>query len=164
MADYERSTATTSLRALPEPIRDAVLERALGSQITLARDAPAHLTHSRRLRKPGLLRRITGPADKDPEHLTALVLGAQDILVATHGEHRGTAVLVARLEDVEVGSPSDIFGAAGAAIEDEGVTITGFPVATEGTSGRGSFFFGLGPPAGETARSALVAAVRRAKA
>jgi hypothetical protein len=141
-----------------------VLERALAAQITLARDATAYLTHSRRLRKPGLLRRITGPADKDPEHLTALVLGAKDVLVATHGEHRGTAVLVARLEDVEVGSAAELLGAAGAAIEDDGVTITGFPTATEGTSGRGSFFFGLGPPAGETARSALLAAVRRAKA
>jgi hypothetical protein len=31
---------------------------------------------------------------------TALVLGAKDVLVATHGGQRGTAVLAARLEDV----------------------------------------------------------------
>ena len=164
VAAYERSTRSTTLAALPEPIRAAVLERADASQLTLAPDAEAYLTTSRRLAKPGLLGRLTGTADKDSEHLTAMVLGAKDILVATHGEHRGTAVLAARLEDVEVGSSVDRLDLDGVAIEREGVTVTGFPVAVEGSAGRGSFFVGLGAPDGEAARAALDAAVRRAKA
>jgi hypothetical protein len=70
-------------------------------------------------------------------------------------------VLTARLEDVEVGSPADRLAAARG---DEGVTVTGFPVAVQGTGGRGSYFVGLGAPHGEDARGALDAAIRRAKA
>lgn len=161
MADYKRSTMATTLEALPEPLRTALRERAEAAQLTVAGDAPAYLTHSIRLRKPGLFRRLTGTADKDTEHLTALVLGAKDVLVATHGEQRGTAVLVARLDDVEVGSSADRLAAAR---DDVGVSITGFPVAVEGAAGRGSFFFGLGAPDGDRARAALEAAVREAKA
>ena len=58
------------------------------------------MTHSRRLRKPGVLSRMTGTGDKGAEHLTALVLGARDLLVATYGAERGTAVLSARMEDI----------------------------------------------------------------
>jgi len=160
MADYQRSTSETTLEALPDPLRKALHERAEAAQLTVAGDAPAYLTHSRRLRKPGLFGRLTGTADKDPEHLTVLVLGARDVLVATHGEQRGTAVLVARLDDVEVGSSADRLAAVQG---DEGVSVTGFPVAVEGGAGRGSFFFGLGAPDGERARAALEAAVREAK-
>jgi hypothetical protein len=161
MADYERSTTATTLDALPEPLRAAVQERATETQLTLAPGAPAFLTHSRRLRKPGLFARVTGTADNDAEHLTALVLGERDLIVATYGEQRGSAVLAARLEDVDVGSPLDRRAAAQG---DEGVTVTGFPVSVEGGSGRGSFFVGLGAPDGDGAREALVDAVRRAKA
>ena len=161
MADYERSTTSTSLDGLPEPIRAAVLAQAEATQLTLAEDAQAFLTRSRRLRKPGLFARLTGTADTDTEHLTALVLGAKDVLVATHGERRGTAVLAARLEDVEVGSTADRLAAE---MGEEGVTVTGFPTSVEGTTGRGSFFVGLGPPDGPEARAALEDAVRRAKA
>ena len=161
MADYDRSTTATTLDALPAPIRDAVLERAAATQLTLAPGAPAYLTRSRRLRKPGVLGRLTRTADPDVEHLTALVLGDKDVLVATHGELRGTAVLAARLEDVDVGPPVDRLAADRG---DEGVTVTGFPVTVEGGAGRGSYFVGLGGPDGERARAALDAAVRRAKA
>jgi len=161
VADYERSTTSTSLDGLPEPIRAAVLAQAEVTQLTLAEDAQAFLTRSRRLRKPGLFARLTGTADTDTEHLTALVLGAKDVLVATHGERRGTAVLAARLEDVEVGSTADRLAAE---MGEEGVTVTGFPTSVEGTTGRGSFFVGLGPPDGPEARVALEDAVRRAKA
>ena len=160
MGDYERSTTATRLDALPGPLRAAVLERAEETQLTLATDAPAFVTRSRRLRKPGLLARVTGAADKDEEHLTALVLGARDVIVATYGEQRGTAVLTARLEDVDVGSPLD---AKAAELGDEGVTVTGFPVSVEGGSGRGSFFVGLGAPDGDAAHEALLDAVRGAK-
>jgi hypothetical protein len=162
MADYERETTATTLGGLPDPVRKTMLERADATQLTLSADAPGFLTHSRRLKKPGLFGRLTGTADRDKEHLTALVIGAKDVLVATHGEERGTAVLAARLEDVEVGSQIDRLAAARTG--DEGVTITGFPVSVEGVTSRGSFFFGLGPPDGAGAREALEEAVRAAKA
>jgi hypothetical protein len=161
VADYERSTTSTSLDGLPESIRAAVLARAEASQMTLAEDAQAFLTHSRRLRKPGLFARLTGTADRDTEHLTALVLGAKDVLVATHGERRGTVVLATRLEDVDVGSTVDRLAAE---MGDDGVSVTGFPTSVGGTTGRASFFVGLGPPDGGDARVALEDAVRRAKA
>jgi hypothetical protein len=161
MADYAHSTTAATLAALPDPVRTALLEHATAPQLTLTRDAPAYLTRSRRLRKPGLFARLTGTADTDTEHLTALVLGAKDLLVATHGERRGTAVLAARLEDLEVGSQVDRLAAARG---DQGVTVTGFPVAVEGVTSRGSFFVGLGPPDGDRARLELEAAVRQAKA
>jgi hypothetical protein len=94
--------------ALPDPVRTAVLGRATTAKLTLAEDAPAYLTCSLRLRKPEMFARLTGTADRDAEHLTALVLGTKDVLGATHGERRGTAVLAARLEDVEVGSVADL--------------------------------------------------------
>jgi hypothetical protein len=137
-----------------------VQERATEAQLTLAPDAPAFVTRSRRLRKPGLFARVTGTADRDAEHLAALVLGERDVIVATYGEQRGRAVLTARLEDVDVGSPLDRHAAERG---DEGVTVTGFPVSVEGGSGRGSFFVGLGAPDGDAAREALLDAVRRAK-
>lgn len=161
MPDYERSTTATTLGAMPDPVREPLVKRATTAQMTLDGDAPAFLTRSRRLKKPGLFGRLTGTADMDVEHLTALVLGAKDVLVATYGERRGAAVLAARLADVEVGSSADRLAAHRG---DEGVTVTGFPVAVEGAAGRGSFFVGLGAPDGESARAALEAAVRRAKA
>ena len=69
------------------------------------------------------------------------MLGAKDVLVATNGERRGTAVLAARLDDVEVGSTVYRLAAETA---DDGVTVTGFPTSIGGTSGRASFFVGLG--------------------
>jgi hypothetical protein len=53
--------------------------------ITLQPDAHAFVTHSRRMRKPGLLARMTGSGDRDAEHLTAIVIGPRDLLVGTHG-------------------------------------------------------------------------------
>jgi hypothetical protein len=161
MADYQRSTTAATLASLPEPVRSAIRERAAATQLTLADDAPAYLTHSRRTARRGLLGRL-GDDDKDAEHLTAFVIGARDLLVATHGEQRGTAVLSARLEDVDVGSSLDDMAAAQG---DTGVTVTGFPVsAADGGSGRGSYFVGLGAPAGDAARAALEQAVMAAKA
>jgi hypothetical protein len=161
VAYYERSTTSTALDGLPDSIRGAVRAQAEASQITVATDAPAFLTRSRQLRKPSLFARLTGIADKDMEHLTAIVLGAKDVLVGTYGQRRGTVVLTARLDEVEVGSTADRLAAE---IGEDGVTVTGFPTTVEGTTGRGSFFFGLGLPDGEDARAALEDAVHRAKA
>jgi hypothetical protein len=164
VADYERSTTSSTLAGLPEPIRSSLLAHVESALLTVAGDAPAFLTQSRRLKKPGLLSRLTGTADKDEEHLTALVLAPKDVLVGIHGDRRGTSVLAARLEDVDTSSLAERVAALGAKLDDDGVTITGFPVSVEGGTGRGSFFVGLGPPDGERARAALDDAVRAAKA
>jgi hypothetical protein len=164
VGDYERSTTSTSLAALPEPFRGAVMERVGSGLLAVPDETPAFLTHNKRLRKPGLFSRITGTGDKDTEHLIALVLGPKDVLVGIHGARRGTSVLAARLEDVDTSSLAERLAAGGVKIDDVGVTITGFPVAVEGVTGRGSFFVGLGPPDGEEARAALNDAISRAKA
>ena len=87
------------------------------------------------------------------------MLGERDVLVCTHGEKRATAVLAARLEDVDTRSLGEH-----SALADDGVSVNGFPVSGDGTTGRGSFYFGLGAPDGDAARAALEDAIRRAKA
>lgn len=164
MADYEHSTTATTLGTLPEPIRTLVLERVTASQLNVPASSPAYLTHSRRLKRPGLLARMTGTADKGSERVTALVLGPRDALVATEAEQRVGAVLTARLEDVDTGSAAEMLTAAGIG-PDDGVSISGFAVgSSDGAPARGSYFVGLGPPDGAAARAALDAAIVAAKA
>jgi hypothetical protein len=152
--DYERSTIATALDRLPDPLRSAIQERIASALLTVPENATAFLTQSRRLKRGGFLGRITGTADQDAEHQTAMVVGPRDVLVATHGEHRGTAVLVGRLEDLETVS---LPGA-------DGISIDGFPASVEGGgTGRGSVFVGLGPPAADAARDSLTAAIKQAK-
>ena len=155
--DYDRSTTATSLEGLPDPIREAIVAHAQSRMITLQPDARAFVTRSRRLRKPGLLARMTGIGDTHAEHLTAMVIGPRDLLVGTHGAERGTAVLSARLEDV--GLDSLTLAPAG-----DGMSVSGFGTSVDGQAGVGSFHVGLGAPAGDDARQALREAVRIAKA
>jgi hypothetical protein len=152
--DYERSTSAMTLADLPAAMRSALEEKAQARGLTVAPDAPAYLTHSRRLKKPGLLARMTGGGDPDTEHLVALVLGARDVLICTHGAQRGTAVLTARLDAV------DTEDRLAAMRQDEGVSVNGFP---GGQDGPASFWVGLGAPDGEAARAALESAIRAAK-
>jgi hypothetical protein len=155
--DYDRSTIATSLEGLPDPIREAIVAHAQSRMITLQPDARAFVTRSRRLRKPGLLARMTGTGDTDAEHLTAMVIGPRDLLLGTHGAERGTAVLSARLEDV--GLDSLTLAAAG-----DGMSVSGFGTSVDGHGRVGSFYVGLGAPDGDDAREALREAVRVAKA
>ena len=53
-----------------------------------------------------MLSRMLG-GDADKAHDSALVIGAKDVLIGTHGEKRGTAVMAARLEDADVSSLSE---------------------------------------------------------
>ena len=159
MAEYERSTTSTSLDRLPAPIRAAVLARSEASQLTIADDAAAFLTQAPPS-QAGSLRSAHG--HRRHGHRASDGVGARrkDVLVATHGERRGTVVLATRLEDVEVGSPADRLAAE---MGDDGVTVTGLPTGVDGTTAGGCFFVGLGPPGGVEARAALEDAVRRAK-
>jgi hypothetical protein len=152
--DYARSTTSTTLAGLPAPIRDAIRARAEADLLTVADDAPAYITHSRRLKKPGLLARMTGSGDKDTEHYTAFVLGERDLLVCTHGEQRGTAVLVTRLENANVATIAPLT---------DGVSVSGFATSSSGVAAVGSYYIGLGAPEGEAARAALQDAIRAAK-
>jgi hypothetical protein len=164
VSDYERSTTRTTYERLPEPVRAALVERAAAAQLSVPADAPAFVTASRRLKRPGLFARMTGSSDPDTEHLTVMVLGRRDILVATMGEKRGTAVLTARLEDVEAGALEGRLRESGLAMPDDGVSVTGFPATGEGgVAARGSFYVGLGAPDGDAARAALADAIARAK-
>ena len=156
-SDYDRSTTATSLEGLPDPIREAIVAHAQSRMITLQPDAHAFVTRSRRLRKPGLLARMTASGDQDAEHLTAMVIGPRDLLVGTYGAERGTAVLSARLEDV--GLDSLVLAPAG-----DGMSVSGFGTSVDGQARVGSLYVGLGAPAGEDAREALREAVRMAKA
>jgi hypothetical protein len=155
--DYRRTTTATTLGALPPAIRDAIAAHAEARMLTVEASAPAWITHSTRLRKPGLLSRMTGGGDKDTEHWTAFALGARDLLVCTHGEQRGTTVLSARLEDVGVEQLS--LAPAG-----DGMSVSGFATSTEGQARVASYYVGLGAPDGDAARDALKDTVRRARA
>jgi hypothetical protein len=152
--DYRRATTQTTLPGLPAPIRAAILAKAESTQLTVAADAPAFLTHNVRVRK----RRLFGPKDPDAEHHVALVIGARDILVCRHGENYGTVALTCRLEDATVAGP--MLAAEG----EDGVSITGFPGSAAGVSAAASYYVGLGAPDGEAAKAALTAAVTQAKA
>jgi hypothetical protein len=159
MSEYERATTSMTLGSLPEPIRAAVRAKAESLQLTVADDAPAFLTHSRKLKRTGMLSRMLG-GDTDKAHDTALVIGTKDVLVVTHGSKRGTAVLATRLDDADVGSLSERLSA----VSGDGMSVNGFPVSGADGSGRGSFYVGLGPPEGAAARTALAQAIRAAKA
>jgi hypothetical protein len=154
MSDYDRSTTSHTLGSLPEPIRTAIRDKAESLQLTVADDAPAYLTHSVRRKK-----RLFG-GDPDKEHDTALVIGAKDILVATHGSKRGTAVLHTRLDDADVGS----LPAVGSISPDDGMSVNGFHTSGPDGGARGSYYVGLGAPDGPRAREALTEAIRAAKA
>jgi len=67
-------------------------------------DSPAFVSRNRRLKRSGLLRRANGSGDPDPEHWVALVIGPKDVVVAVHGERRGTSTMTLRLEDGEAAS------------------------------------------------------------
>ena len=162
MSEYERATTSMTLGSLPEPFRAAVRAKAEALQLTIADDAPAFLTHSRKLKRTGMLSRMLG-GDADKEHDSVLVIGAKDALIGTHGEKRGTAVLAVRLEDADVSQLSEKLASLGGVLPDDGMSVNGFP-GSGAEGGRGSFYFGLGPPEGGAARTALIEAIRAAKA
>jgi hypothetical protein len=164
MSDYDRSTTSATLATLPDAIREAVRAQAESLQLTVADDAPAYLTHSRKLKKSGLFGRVTGTADPDKEHLTAFVIGGKDVLVCVSGAKRGTTVMTTRLEDADLRSLADRLGVAGGKVPDDGMSVNGFPVSNAGSTGRGSLWVGLGPPEGADAHAALEEAIRSAKA
>ena len=146
MPDHERTTTETTLEHLPPQLRAALLERIETALLNVSADAQAFITNSR-------------------QHDMAFVIGPSDLLIATRDERGGTAVLLARLEDLELGSLTAMLRARGMDVpEADGVDVTGFQVSGPEGGGRGSYHVGLGPPDGEAARAALEQAIRAARA
>jgi hypothetical protein len=138
------STTETTLDLLPAELRDALLERIESALLTVPADARAFLTQD--------------------EHDVAFVIGPRDLLVAVGEERGGASVLLARLEDLELGSLTELLRARGLDVPDEGgVDVTGF-AASGPDGGRATYHIGLGPPAGDEARAALEQAIRSARA
>ena len=162
MSNYDRSTTAMTLSTLPEPLRTAITDEAEALHLTVAQDSQAFLTLSRQAgKKGGLFGRMMGTVDPDQEHLTAMVIGVTDLLVARSGEKSGTQVFTARLTDVDLrsGISPETYAAAGIEAGD-GMSVNGFRRGGDIVS----FYVGLGSPEGDNARDALGAALKRAKA
>ncbi|MCB9627117.1 MAG: hypothetical protein H6725_07075 [Sandaracinaceae bacterium] len=125
--DYERNTRTLTVAELPAPLASE-LERVGSAQgVPDVRGMDAVETHSRRLRKPGLLARMVGVGDADVEHWTAVVLTRSAVLVGVHGEKRGTRVFFLPLQTLELG---DGLGGAGLSFKSPSIGGTEGAVAS----------------------------------
>lgn len=164
-AMYRRSTRETSLASLPPALADALARHAAAHQLALD-GARLWLTHSENPPAEGFLGKLLGrranPVDPDVAHDTVLVLHRTQLLVATSGEKRGTAVLSVPLLQASVsrGSPLPA-GFASVPGANDGLSVSGFP----GEHGRpGSYFVGLGPePDAAECERAVTAAIAAAK-
>jgi len=144
MPNHERTTTETTLERLPVELRAALQERIESALLTVPADARAFLTEG--------------------EHDVAFVIGPRDLLVAVGEKERGSSVLLARLEDLELGSLTAALRARGLDVPDDGgVDVTGFHVSGP-DGGPGTYHIGLGAPDGDAARAALEDAIRAAKA
>jgi hypothetical protein len=136
---YERSSRRCETGALEPRVRDAIAVHAeahqLGDVLGAARWCCE--TRSVRLKRPGLLARLTKSGDPDQEHTTVALILPRYLVVAVDGEQRGVHVRSIRLEDVSIdrGLASNI---------DTGVSATGL---WTGTTEPASFYIGLGDDA-----------------
>ncbi|MFD9434213.1 hypothetical protein [Streptomyces sp. NPDC060002] len=106
------------------------------NQLGVTTSAALHCcdTSSVRLKKPGLMSRLTGSADSDTEHRTVVLVTPRYLIVAVAGENRGVHVSSARLDAISIESYRL------AAEIDSGVSATG--VWSDGHAG--SRYVGLG--------------------
>lgn len=153
---YERSSRRCEPGSLDPAVRDAITAHAEEHQLgnVLGAAVRCCATRSVRLKRPGLLARLTKSGDPDTEHTTIALLLPRYLVVAVAGEQRGVHVLSIRLEDVSIGSPL-----AGGL--DTGVSATG---RWSGSPEPSSFHIGLGDDAdGKAFLAALREAVTEAK-
>src|SRR4051794_37345467 len=106
--DYTRETSRATLATLPAAAQTAVRERIESSLLTIAEDAPAFVTTSRRRRRPAVFARMPGPGDPDREHAAPVVIGAPDVIALRAGGQYGPAVLSTRLTEVDVARASSL--------------------------------------------------------
>lgn len=152
---YVRHTRSARIVELPRQICGKLAEHAASHQIDL-NDVQVWLTDSENPPAGSafgkLLRRRANPVDPDEEHWTAVVLHPTQLLVATYGAKRGTAVISAPLAQASMTTDA-IDG------DPAGFTVTGFP--GEHT---GSHYVGLGPePDAAGCVSAVCEAIGAAK-
>lgn len=136
---YRSTTRATSFDALSDPLRDAIVAHAASHQLTLD-GARVWLTHSVNPAGEGMIAKLFGrrsnPADADAEHWTCLLIAKSQIVVATHGAARGTAVLsvAAASASARWGAPLPAMAASANLPQDAGFSITGF-AGSEGRPG-----------------------------
>jgi hypothetical protein len=171
---YDRATRRCTPDELDAALRAAIAAHAEQHQLGDVLGAAVRCceTRSVRLAKPGLLARLTGGGDKDPEHRTVALFTPRYLVVATIGEVRGTLVRSARLEDVSLGDVGAV-GAAGGSSKlaamaaelgaDEGVSVTATWSGSTGPEAASAFFVGLDRAEGDAFRQALTEAVTAAK-
>ncbi|MFC4055003.1 hypothetical protein ACFOY4_35400 [Actinomadura syzygii] len=153
---YERSSRRCEPDALDPAVRDALMEHGeahqLGDVATAAR--MCCVTRSVRLKRPGLLARLTKSGDPDTEHTTITLLLPRYLVVAVTGAQRGIHVRSIRLEDVSLDSalPASL---------DTGISATG---PWSGTPEHSSFHIALGDdPDGNAFLTELRTAITKAK-
>ncbi|MGW6925881.1 hypothetical protein ACWGA9_32165 [Streptomyces sp. NPDC054950] len=107
---YERTTKRRAASQLDAALRTEVTAHAEAHQLgdVLGAAVNLHETWSVRLRKPGLLSRLTGPADPDTEHRTVVVVTPRYVLVAVEGKKRGVHVHSARLDGISLSESSEL--------------------------------------------------------
>jgi hypothetical protein len=103
---YERSSKRCEAAALDPAVREAITAHAEAHQLGDALDAARWccVTRSVRLKRPGLLARLTKTGDPDTEHTTTALVLPRYLVVAVTGEQRGVHVRSIRLEDVSIDS------------------------------------------------------------
>lgn len=165
MALYRSSTRELALSELPPSLLSKLRDHAAAQQLSLDGPTRCWLTRSENPPSENLVARLFGrrsnPADPDPEHLTALVLHATQLLIGVYGEARGAVAMSLPLALASIGRVSELAATLGDLASEPGMNVTGFA----GELGRpGSFFVKLGEdPAGEGCYRAVEAAVRGAK-
>ncbi|MFC9842407.1 hypothetical protein ACFWFF_11445 [Streptomyces sp. NPDC060223] len=154
---YTRTSEDVMASEIGGPLRSAVEKHArehqLGDILGTARYCCS--TTSVRLKRPGLLARLTGTANQDTELRTVVMVTRHHLVVAVAGERLGTLVSSARLDGLSVTAERSL------AIVDFGATVTG---VWSGTSVGASRFLGLSDDlAGHTFVDRLSGAVAEAK-
>lgn len=158
MRYYQRTTKECAFNELPpvllEAIRQHMQTESLGNIET-----PTQLccqTTSKKLPQSffaNLKDRLLG-VDPDDEHTTAVLLTPPWLIIAIHGDSRGTTVFSLRLNQIQF---NEFNGTA--QIEDQGLNITGLMQGPE----RSQFFLGLGTePAAEKFKTRLRQAYEQA--
>ncbi|WP_131732250.1 hypothetical protein [Actinomadura formosensis] len=147
---YERSSKKTAVESIDPKVRDAIVAHAEKHQLgdVLGAAQLCCVTRSVRLKRPGLLARLTKTGDLDAEHTTIALLLPRYLVVAVAGERRGIHVRSIRLENASI--------ALSVPAVDTGIAVDGL---WSGALEPASFHVGLGDDADGTA---FLAALREA--
>lgn len=162
---YRSKTTATTLDAAPAALRGAAIAHAAARQFDLT-GARCWLTRSENPPAEGffasLLKRRANPLDPDDAHWTLVALHPTQLVIATHGERRGSAVVSLPLAQASLSRHSALVQALSPdAPTEPGMVVTGLP----GDAGRpGSILAKLGDdPEGAACYAAVEAAITAAK-